>query len=231
MATPNLIKLAPTLSAEERYKLVVPDMHRELMGEKPLISESERQAITHFENRAIWEEYTQKLNMMRWALALWPKDIEAEKLRVIAFSLMLNHALSGALWRADEPMPKAKREERFATLREYVALIEEQSVDFYAHREAFAVIQRELYGVPVLNAKWMADITEDYRAVDEIIERYNETIRKICQNEVIRKRIKPIVDDTESYLVKKPIPDAELVERIVEDIRHIAASETRMLER
>jgi len=49
MGTPNLAILAPSLSAEERYRLIVPDYHNDLMGKGTILSESERQAITKFE--------------------------------------------------------------------------------------------------------------------------------------------------------------------------------------
>lgn len=231
MPSPNLIQLAPTLSAEERYRLVVPDMHRELMGEKPLISESERQAITHFEDRKLWEEYTGRICMLQWAQALWPKDVETEKLRVIAHYLMLSHSFDRLIRDGDQQVPKGKRAKQFETLKEHAAQIGEQSVHFYAYREAFEKIKQELCGVPLLNEKWMADITEDYTLVDEMIEHYNDLVRKVCVVVVIRKTIGPIVRDMESYLVKKPMPDAAMVERIVDEIRHIAGSEMRMLGR
>ena len=53
----------------------------------------------------------------------------------------------------------------------------------------------------------------------------------MCENKIIKQHVKPIVGDTDSYLVKKPVPDAKLVEQIVDEIRHIAESETQMLGR
>ena len=231
MATPDLVKLAPTLSAEERYRLVVPDMQRELMGEKPLISESERQAITHFEDRAVWEEYTRKICMLQWAQALWPKDVETEKLRVIVHDMELSHSFDRLIRDGDQQVPKGKRAAQFEALKEHAAQVGQQSVHFYAYREAFEKIKQELCGVPLLNEKWMADITEDYTLVDETIEHYNDLVRKVCAVVVIRKTIGPIVRDMESYLVKKPIPDPTMVEWIVDEIRQIAGSEMRMLGR
>ena len=58
----DLIKLAPTLSAEERYKMAISDFHKVLAGEKPILSEAECQAIRHFDNRAVWEDYAQRLH-------------------------------------------------------------------------------------------------------------------------------------------------------------------------
>lgn len=231
MTNPSATKLAPMLSAEERYKIIVPDLHRELAGEKPLISESERQAITHFDNRMIWQEYTQKICMMQWAQTLWPKDIEAEKLRVVAFSLCLNHAVERALLDGDKSLPKAKRAAQFAKVKEYVVLMGEQSVTLYAHRDALEKIREELYGIPLFNEQRMGEIIKNFETVDWLIERHNESICNICGYEISKKYIKPMVQDIESYLVKKPSHDSELVERMVDEMRQIAASETRMLGR
>ncbi len=77
----------------------------------------------------------------------------------------------------------------------------------------------------------MDKILKDYERVDELIENYNEFVRKVCAIAVIKKTIKPIMCDMESYLVKKPVPDADTVERIVDEIRQIADSEMGMLGR
>jgi len=225
------MKIAPTLSAEERYKLLVPDFHREVMGEKPLISESERKAIIKFDNRAVWEEYTHSICMFQWAHTLWPKDIEAERLRLLACSLFLSHAFERVLLDGDQPVLKETRAGQFEKLKEYVALFERQSVEFYCYQEAINTIELELYGVPLFNEEKKDQIASCYETTDQFIEHYNETIRWMCENEVTKRYFKPIVHDMNSFLVKKPVPDANLVEHMVNDIRQIAESETRMLGR
>ena len=67
--------------------------------------------------------------------------------------------------------------------------------------------------------------------IDELFEDHNERIRAICRNKILKKYLKPIVSDTGSYIVKKPIPDPVMVEQMVDDIRQIADSETQMLGR
>lgn len=232
MATPDLIKLAPTLSVEERYKIIIPDLHRQLMGEEPLISESERQAITHFENRAVWEEYTRNICILQWATALWLKDIETERLRVFALSLNLHYTLERVLLDGDDKsISKEKRAEQFERVKKYVAMLKEHSVEFYAYREAINKVEQELYGVPLFNEEKKNSIASCYEMVDELFEHHNTTIRVMCENKIIKRHVKPIVQDMESYLAKKPVPDAAIVERIVDEIRQIADSETRMLGR
>ena len=232
MATPDLIKLAPTLSAEERYKLIVPDLHRTLMGEKCLISESERQSIIKFDKRVVWEEYTRNICILQWATTLWQRDIETERLRAFALSLNLSHTLERVLVDGDDKsISKEKRTGQFEKLKKYVAMLEEQSVEFYAYREAINKVEQELYGVPLFNEKEKNSIASCYEMVDELFEHNTSTIRVMCENKIIKNSIKPIVQDMESYLAKKPVPDPATIEQIVNEVREIADSETRMLGR
>src|SRR3989338_265563 len=183
MATPDLIKLAPTLSAEERYKLIVPDLHRTLMGEKCLISESERQSIIKFDKRVVWEEYTRNICILQWATTLWQRDIETERLRAFALSLNLSHTLERVLVDGDDKsISKEKRTGQFEKLKKYVAMLEEQSVEFYAYREAINKVEQELYGVPLFNEKEKNSIASCYEMVDELFEHHNSTIRVMCEN-------------------------------------------------
>ncbi len=229
MQTPDLIKLAPTLSAEERYKLIVPDFQREVAGEKSLISESERQAILRFDDRKAWEEYTRRVLLYRWANALWVREIETEKLRTYACYLFLNHHWERVVVDADETLSKEKRTERFERLKKYVSMLSAQSRDFYAYREATAEISQELYGVPLFDPKTMKEISNHYEVVDDFIESYNVSVEHFCKLVEIKKFLKPILQDKESYLVKKPVPDEKEVGGLVDGIKRVAEAEMRAL--
>ncbi len=231
MPTPDLIRLAPTLSAGERLKLIVPDLHRQYMGGKRLISESETQAITAFDKREVWEEYTLKLSMFQWAQAFWPKDIEAERLRVFACSLLLRRSLEKTLWNSEGSVCEKEWDWQLSTLRKYVAMMEKNSALFYSYREAINAIERELYGVPIFNEGQKKQIAAYYEAIDDLFEEHNSIVRMVCGNKAIKQRIRPIIRDMESYLVKKPTPDKKLVEQIVDGIRQIAESDMEMLGR
>jgi hypothetical protein len=232
MSTPNIANLAPNLSAEERYKLIVPDYHNEIMGRAALLSDSERQAIMYFTTKASWEEFVQKYNTMLWAQVLWPKDIEAEKLRVVALSLLLNHSFVWVLRvGGDQSLSMDKRNATFKELKEHVALMEEQSITFYAYRAALEAITKELYGIPVFNDVKMAEVRAEFEKMDELIDYYNDMVREFCEVYDAREHIEPIVDDMQSYLVKKSVPDATMVEGIIDDIRQVAAAVTRLMGR
>lgn len=232
MHSSEIIKLAPTLSAEERYKLAISDFHRVLAGEKPILSEAECQAIRYFDNRAVWEEYTHSVCMLQWADTLWSKDIETEKLRVFAISLLLNHAMERILVDGDDrSIPEERRSRQLEDLKKYAAMLGAHSAEFYVYPEAIKKIEQELYGVPLFNEKKMKRIVNYYEMADDLLEDYNEKIRAMCRNKILKKYFKPIVSDMESYIVKKPIPNPAMVEQMVDDIRQIAESETRMLGR
>ncbi len=228
---PDIIKLAPTLSAEERYKLIVQDIHHTLMGEKQLLSESERQAIIQCQNRAVWEEYTRHIGIMQWADAFWTKDIETEKLRVFACYLLLGRGLDRFIANADMPMPEKMREARCTSIKEHVEMLETNSKTFYAYREAIAQVERELYGMPLFNERRRKVIESYYEAVDEMFENYNDRIRMLCGSNMIKKHMKPIADNLENYIAKKPVPQKELIDMLVGEIMDIVDSEMGILGR
>jgi hypothetical protein len=230
MQTPDLIKLAPTLSVEERYKLIVPDFHRVMAGEKELLTESEQNAITFFAKKEDWQVYIHKICMLQWANILWQRDIETGKLRALACSLMLSHALEKLLIDGDDKsISKEKRVAQFEQVKECAARFEEQSIEFYAYPLAIKRIEQELYDTPIFDEKRGKRIAAYYEAVDGLIEHHNESVRIFCGNPIIKKTIKPIVQDMEKYFVKKRTPDLELVDTICEEIRHIADGETRRM--
>jgi hypothetical protein len=228
---PNLAILAPSLSAEERYRLIVPDYHNDVLGKGTILTESERKAIIKIENRGAWEEYTRGICMLQWANVLWMRDIETERLRATALSLIVMYEMEGILKEADQPMPEQKRAARYAKLREYIALFEEGSTQFYAYRPAVEMIEGELWGVPILNDEKKKMLAKYYEQIDSLFDLHIDRIRKICGNEILASHLKPIADDPESYIPKKPIPDKTTINELVEEIRQMAESETRWLGR
>jgi len=231
MPSSNVIQLAPTLSAKEKFKMIVTDFHRELAGEKPVFSEAERQAIIHCENRQMWEEYTRHIGIVQWADVFWTKDIEMEKLRVFASSLILGRAVDRLVADMFMPMPEKMLDRRCADVRENVLMFEENSTEFYAYPEAIAQIERELYGMPLFNEKKKKVIASYYEAADEMFESYNKRIRMLSESKMIKKRMKPIAENLESYIAKKPIPSKELIDGLVAEIMGIVDSEMDMLGR
>ena len=74
-------------------------------------------------------------------------------------------------------------------------------------------------------------LTKYCEQVDSLFDLHTGRIRTICGNAILASHLKPIADDPESYIPKKPIPDKTTVNELVEEIRQMAESETRWLGR
>ena len=131
----------------------------------------------------------------------------------------------------DRSIPEERRSRQLEDLKKYAAMLGAHSAEFYAYPEAIKKIKQELYDVSLFNDKKMKRIANYYEMADDLLEDYNEKIRAICRNKILKKYFKPIVQNMGSYLVKKPVPDPAMVEQMIEEIRQIAESETRMLGR
>ena len=78
--TSDIIKLAPTLSPEERFKMVMTDCLRQMDGEPSVFSETELKALIFFDSRAKWIEYVRPVIIFKLANAYWPNEIEIQRL-------------------------------------------------------------------------------------------------------------------------------------------------------
>ena len=54
----------------------------------------------------MWEEYTRGICMSQGVDVLWMRDIETEKLRATALSLIVGYEMEGIFKEADQPMPE-----------------------------------------------------------------------------------------------------------------------------
>jgi len=225
MNTPDLIKLAPTLSVEERYKIVIPDCHRLMAGEKGLLSESEMKALTTFEKNAVWEQYALRVDKFKWAHILWIRDIQKEKFCACTCILLLNDALWRMISDEDESLGKDALADNLATVRKYVSLLQDKLANFYPYREALARLQEELYGMPIFDEETEATIRGFFQFVGDMIERHNKTIRELCVNKVTKRHFKLIAQDMDSYLVKEKKPDETAIAELIDEIACYAQSD------
>ena len=211
--------------------MIVTDFHKELEGVKPILNVSERQAIIKCENRAMWEDYTRRIGIMQWADAFWTKDIETEKLRVFASSLILNRAVDRLVAAALAHAPDMIVNRRLADVKEDVECFELNAAAFYAYREAITQIGRDLYGMPLFNEKKKAIIASYYEAADEWFDEYNGRIKALSETGMMKTYMKLVREDMESYTAKKPVPEKALIDGLVDEIMQIADSEMAMLGR
>ena len=227
----DIIKLAPTLSAKERFRMVVTDMQKVLEGGQRTLSETERQAIMRCEGREMWEDYTRRIGIIQWADAFWTKDIEMEKLRVFASSLLLERELDKFFLDNYTMMPPMMRERFWSGIKEYVQMVERSVTNFYAYRDAIVEVEKELYGMPLFYGKKKAVIESYYEAMDDTSERYNHRIKLFyerCQENDVPKTV---MENVESYIVKKQTPTKELVDGVVAEVMSVVDSEMEMLGR
>jgi len=220
---PNLMQLAPNLSAEERYKIVMADCMAQIDGEPAKITESELKAMIWFQSKPAWREYALHVAMMRHANEMWIKEIETEKIRAVAFYLHVSYQFELIVWDGDAP--KDRKAKRFETLKESVADLHEALEGYYVYRDAIPKLEAVLYGVPFFAKKIQASIDSQIALVEDVIRGYNEGIRRLSACHDAKKFIRPIVEDMDSYLVKDAIPTEAASDELVDFIKHLAETE------
>jgi hypothetical protein len=233
MPSSNLIKLAPTLSAEEKFKIVIAEMHQATAGEQPILKESELQAIIECHTKATWEEYNRHMSMVMWASEFWSREIEIQKLRTYAAYLNLKSELSEYI--ANAEMPEEFRRRECGRIAEWVEILELTARQFYAYLEAVAQFEEKLYGVSLFDEKQKRTIDGYRSAVDDMFEHHNWLVRALSRggerNESTKKHMLPITEDTDSYLVKKPVPEQAVVDKIIATIMGVVDAEMDMHDR
>ena len=225
MQNTDLIKLAPTLSAKERLKLVIASLQKEMEGGQSIITESERQALLRFEDRKMYEEYTSRVMLFRWANIIWVREIETEKLRVCALYIVLTDTLKMTLMSEDGTSTNKKIEQLFEKTNRHVAALRKATEVFYAYREAIAELEQELDGVSLFDRKTMSNISRCYELTEELFKFYNDFINDMCKLCAKEKCLKPILKNKDGYLIKVPTPSRESVKELVSHIKELAESD------
>ena len=233
MQSSNLIKLAPTLSAEEKFKIVIAEMHQATAGEQPILKESELQAIIECQNKETWEDYNRHMSMVMWASEFWSREIEIQKLRTYAAYLNLKSELSEYI--ANTDMPEELRRRECGRIAEWAEILERTARQFYAYLEAVSQFEQKLYGVSLFDEKQKRTI-DDYRnAVDEMFEHHNWLVRALVRggerSKAAKRHMVPIAEDMDSYLAKKPVPAQAAVDTIIETIMGVVDAEMDMHDR
>jgi len=227
MATPNLVQLAPNLSAEERYELISADLLAQMDGESPMLSESEMKAMLWFASKAVWKEYALRVCMFRYANSIWVKEIETEKLRTYALYLHASFTLERIVTHAGYGINKKKLAKQFEDLKKCVVDVHDAAEGFLAYRDAIPKLEEILCGVPFYSKKTKASIASQFELVDESMQHFNDGVRNFCDCSDAKKFIKPIVDNRESYLIQDAVPSEEAVKELVDYIQERAESEMR----
>ena len=230
MALPNLVQLAPNLSAEERYKLISADLLARMDDEPPMLTESETKAMLRFASKAVWREYALRVCIFRLANSMWIKEIETEKLRTYAYYLHASHTMERIVTHAGYGISKKLLAKQYESLKKCVIDVHRAAEGFLAYREAIPKLEEILCGVPFYSKKTKASIAIQFALVGESIETFNDGIRNFCDCSDAKKFIRPIVDDMESFLIRDAVPSEEAVKELVNFIQALAESEMQSRE-
>ena len=229
MATPNLIQLAPTLSAEERYKILSPDFMALVNGEQQVLTESERRAMIRFESNAEWRKYALLVITFKMAGSFWPQEMEAERWRMYSFFTHADYTLE-EIATGMPNLPKEYREKKYEKLKHSVEVFNVVAARFYAYQGAILRMEEELCGMPFFSVQAREVIAGWYEFTDFMVEFFNENLREYCASAETKRYMKPILRDRESYLMVRPKPSVESVEKLVDAIKGMAESEMRSRE-
>ena len=229
MNTPDLIKLVPELSAEERYKIMTADWMARTNGKPQMMTESERRAMVRFPTTAMWREYGISIIMFKLVNTIWVNEIQIDKLRTYACYLLAIHEFEKIVVDCED-YSEDKRAKQFESLKKFVTAYNGAITDFRVYRDAIPLLEEELCGIPFFSTPTKDAIADAYKLVDDATTRYNGIVQEFCGEKEMRKFIKPIENDLESYLVKEAVPDISAAATLVKQIKDLAESEMRSQE-
>jgi hypothetical protein len=229
MTTPDLTRLAPELSAEERYKFMTADFMAKANGEPSPITESERRAMMRFPTTAVWREYATYVVTFKLVNTIWVNEIQVDKLRTYACYLLAMHEFEKIIV-DHEDYSDDQRAKQFENLKEFVAVYNGAIADFRSYQDAIPLLEQVLCGIPYFSKATSDDIAASYKLVDDATILYNGIVRHFSDDKEARKFLKPIVNDMASYIVKDAVPDPSRAATLVEQIKEIAESEMRSRE-
>ncbi len=230
MQAPNLAKLAPELSAEERYKLMTADFMARVNGEPQVMTESERKAMVRFPTTAMWKEYATNVVTFKFANTIWVNEIQIEKLRTFTCYLLAIHELEKIVVDAEDELPKERLAKQFESLKRYVKDFSDCLLEFRAYRDAIPILEKELCGAPLFSKQTCSFISNAYDLVDNCVKHYNDAIRHFCGDNDLKKYIRPVLEDTESFLVKVSAPDPSAVKELVDNLEELTEAELKSRE-
>jgi len=223
--TSDILKLAPTLSPEERFKMVMADCHRQTDGEPSVFSETELKALIFFDSKAKWLEYVRPVIIFKLANAYWPNEIEIQRLRVELVWFIIIHKVEQICDDADDGIAAKHRLGQFDTLKKYIGTYNETLPRLMAYRDAISLLEAETFGVPFFSQGQKTTISKIFTGIEDSKALYNELITEFTKRKDARKLLRPFTEDLQSFLLRDEVPDPKAVTELVEAIKHYAESE------
>ena len=100
-----------------------------------------------------------------------------------------------------------KRAKQFESSKNMSSSYNEAITDFRAYKEAIPLLEQELCGIPFFSKPTSEFFAQAFKMVEDATAMYNGVVREFCGDKEVRKFIKPIVNDMDSYLVSEAAPD------------------------
>jgi hypothetical protein len=206
----DLQKLAPTLTGKERAKLLISSWHEAITG-KQLFSDSEKQALSRFEDREMSRECRYYMNLYKHGFFLFKEAIDSINLKMIAVSIELNHfrtafgidRVAKMAIRALEGVPKFISLEEFNKRREEELLDRVESVAYLAKEETNAILLANGTITEDEELSYHLDNLDREGAVEQLEKEFGSEWTKVFWEQV--ERIKQLV--SEGKLVAAELPE------------------------
>src|SRR3989344_3520157 len=246
MQKPDIIKLAPTLTAKERMKFILSNWHK-TVTEKPFLNESEVKALFGMTEIGDFDECQYFFALYQWSNMLLRDDIEKAWLRFIAGYNYLVH-LRGLLIidliikvekedgsllerfeitnRSLDPesgletMAIKEKVSFFPNPKEVVSTLNIHIQTLFGYRDITQKIESEL-DIPIFDEKTYARIRGYWTQTEKFISDHNRFIESLEK----RGEQKVILTDKEQYILQITPPDPEFVEQCIQDIKKLVESD------
>jgi hypothetical protein len=108
---------------------------------------------------------------------------------------------------------------------EMIRAMEDHLQMIAAYKEATAILEKELEGLPLFDDKSKANITELWEQIDKFVSQHNDFMESFEQKESTLFS-KAVLTDKEQYLIKPKPPEQNLIDQLVKDIQELAEQET-----
>lgn len=113
--------------------------------------------------------------------------------------------------------------------QKFIQAIEQELKRLFEYKLAVEEVEKELDGVPLFDENTYARFRDYWKQSEVLLESYNSSIERL---ETWRDfdDLKVVLKDKEQYLIKKPIPEKEAVNRLIADIKSLVESELRQFD-
>lgn len=194
----NIVKLAPTLSAKERFKLMLADCNKTLDTEKGIFNEEERAALIYFTELRPWSEYA-----YLWGLFLTSRIVLDDWIRIawLKFTIILDHLVCFDVSLADHGLKSALKEWKILMPwppEELVKLAEERIRILLEYEDMTNEIKEIFGGSHPFNESRRTEFNDYFKNIKEVAEFHNSLVDLARDPKIRELKIKKMEPDPET---------------------------------